>query len=146
LPRQESDRAGIRCLTKNLTEGGGQARQKSRYEYARAIAARYRRAGKREKGRILDEFTAATGYNRKYALGLLKRPPREPGQPPRRTRARPKVYGPAEAALVRACWEVADQICSKRLAPFLAELLGQLAACGALPAEAAPAVAKVSGG
>jgi integrase-like protein len=115
-------------------------RRSSRYEYARAIAERYRRAGKREKGRILDEFTAATGYHRKYALGLLLRPPPEPGLATRRTRARPTMYGTAEVALVRACWEVADQICSKRLAPYLGELLDQLARCDALPLEATPEV------
>ena len=119
-------------------------RRSSRHEYARAIAARYRREGKAEKGRILDEFTAATGYSRKYAVGLLKRPPPE-ARPPRRSRSRPAVYGSEEAALARACWELADRICSKRLAPFLGELLGRLAACGALPAEAAPeAVARVA--
>jgi hypothetical protein len=31
------------------------------------------------------------------------------------------------------CWEIADQLCSKRLAPFLPELLGKLQACGELP-------------
>jgi hypothetical protein len=114
-------------------------RRSSRYEYARAIAARYRRAGKREKGRILDEFCAATGYHRKYALGLLKRPPvATGGSGPRR--ARPRLCGPAEMGLLRACWELTDGICSKRLAPFLGELVERLAACDALPDEASPAV------
>jgi hypothetical protein len=35
------------------------------------IAQRYRAAPKREKSKILDEFTAATGYHRKYASHLL---------------------------------------------------------------------------
>jgi hypothetical protein len=114
-------------------------RRESRYEYARAIAARYRRAGRREKGRILDEFCAATGYHRKYALGLLRTPPVPVGPAPGR-RVRAREYGPAEVGLLRACREVADGICSKRLAPFLPELLATLAACGALPADVGPEV------
>ena len=98
------------------------------------MAGRYWRAGKREKGRILDEFCAATGCSRKYALGLLRHPPAEAGPPPRRPRAWPKAYGPAEAALLRACWAVADGICAKWLAPFLGELPERLAACGTLSA------------
>jgi len=50
------------------------------------------------------------------------------------------VYGGAELDLLRACWELADGICGKRLAPFLPELLGKLATCGALPEEATAAV------
>jgi hypothetical protein len=110
-------------------------RRSSKWEYAEALRARYRRAAKRDKGRILDEFVAVTGYHRVYARRLLGRPPPPGGD---RRRARARRYGPAEVALLRACWEVADGICSKRLAPFLGELLEQLAACGALPPEATP--------
>jgi hypothetical protein len=102
------------------------------------VTRRYRRATKSGKGQILDEFCAATGYARKYAISLLRRPP--PVASPPRRRARSTVYGPAEIGLLRACWAVADGICSKRLAPFLGELLEQLAACEALPAEATPAL------
>ncbi len=109
----------------------------SRYEYARAVATRYQRSTKHGKGRILDEFCAATGYTRKYALALLQRPPAE--RPPPRTRRRARVYGEDEVALLRLCWELADGICGKRLAPYLAECLAQLAAWGALPAECSPA-------
>jgi hypothetical protein len=35
------------------------------------LAPRYRQSGRKTKSKILDEFTAATGYNRKYALHLL---------------------------------------------------------------------------
>lgn len=110
----------------------------SRYDYARAVAARYQRASKREKGAILNEFCAATGYTRKYARSLLLRPPGERAiQPPR---SRRRTYGPAEVDLLRVCWELADGICGKRLAPFLPELLAKLAACDALPEETPPAV------
>jgi hypothetical protein len=45
-----------------------------------------------------------------------------------------------------ACWELADGICGKRLAPFLGELLTGLAASTALPAEVTPAVVARVGG
>ena len=35
-------------------------------------AKRYCTAGKKQKTKILDEFIATTGYNRKYAIHVLK--------------------------------------------------------------------------
>jgi hypothetical protein len=102
----------------------------SRYDLARALAPRYVHAGKRERGAILDEFCAVTGYTRKYALTLLRCPP--PAGPPRDRRGRPPRYGPAEVTLLRRCWELTDGICGKRLAPFLPELLARLRARRAL--------------
>ena len=109
-------------------------RRSSVQELAAAVRPRYRRASKAGKGRILDEFCAATGYHRAYARALLREP--RPRSAPTRRPGRPPGYGPAETALLRACWEVADRICGKRLAPFLPELLERLAARGALPDEA----------
>ena len=37
-------------------------------EYVRALKDRYGKASRREKGRILDEFTQVTGYHRKAAI------------------------------------------------------------------------------
>ena len=45
-------------------------------ELVLAIRLRYLRAGKAEKGRILDEFVATTGYHRKYAIWLSEAWPR----------------------------------------------------------------------
>src|SRR5215467_478350 len=36
-----------------------------------AVAERYGAAGRREKGRILDELTATTGWHRKHAVRAL---------------------------------------------------------------------------
>jgi hypothetical protein len=90
------------------------------------LAPRYAHAGKREKGAILDEFCAVTGYTRKHALVLLRQPP--PMAPPPVRRGRRPRYGAAEVALLRRCWAVTDGICGKRLAPFLPELLERLRA------------------
>ena len=41
----------------------------SRWEYLREIHPRYRKAGRLDKGRMLDEFCRVTRYHRKYAAG-----------------------------------------------------------------------------
>ena len=42
-------------------------------EYREAARWRYLKAGKKEKGKILDEFTQVTGFHRKAAIRLLHR-------------------------------------------------------------------------
>lgn len=44
---------------------------KERKAVTKEIAHRYQKATKKQKGIILDEFTATTGYNRAYASYLL---------------------------------------------------------------------------
>jgi hypothetical protein len=66
-----------------------------------------------------------TGYTRKYVLTLLTDPPANESRV-KRTRHRSVSYGPEEVELLRLCWLVTDGICSKRLAPFLPELLDRL--------------------
>ena len=45
----------------------------ARREVLAAVAERYRAAGRREKGRILDELCATTGWHRKHAVRALSR-------------------------------------------------------------------------
>ena len=45
---------------------------KSRKELTREVSARYRKAVKKNKSRILSEFVESTGYNRSYAALLLR--------------------------------------------------------------------------
>lgn len=91
-------------------------------EYAAAVRERYRAAGKKEKGTILDEFCRVTGYHRKAAIRVLgERAPRRAVR-----RGRPPRCGPAVVAGLRVAWEAADRPCGKRLAPFLRELVGAL--------------------
>jgi len=87
-------------------------------------APRYGAAPPRQKRAILDEFVAATGYARKYAIRLLGQPivPR-PG-PIMRPRARP--YGPAVVEALTVAWATANYVCAKRLVPFLPELVASL--------------------
>ena len=46
--------------------------KRSKQELTKEIHPRYLKAKKAEKIKILDEYTAATGYHRKYANKLLK--------------------------------------------------------------------------
>jgi hypothetical protein len=84
-----------------------------RAEYLRQAGPRYRRAGRAFKKTILDEFCAVCGYERKYAIKLLKGR-RKPKAPAAR-RGAPPSYGAAHLAVLKAIWLVSQQPCSKRL-------------------------------
>lgn len=86
--------------------------------YREAVRDRYRSTNRREKSKILDEFVKVTGYHRKAAIRLLRRP--EARQITRR--GRPARYG-AVLQPLRAIWESSDRLCSKRLHPFLPEMV-----------------------
>ncbi len=88
------------------------------------ISARYRAAGHHQKSVILDEFVAATGYARKYAIRLLSGPALPVAATI--TRARPRRYGAEVQAALRMAWAAANGICGKRLVPFLPELVASL--------------------
>jgi len=100
---------------------------KARRELLRATAGRYQKSSKKEKQIILDEFVAATNYHRKYAIQQLKNDSRDldsPKKQPRKPRVR-KYDDTVKAALV-IVWEAANRICSKRLVPFLPEMVAVL--------------------
>jgi len=70
------------------------------------VAARYREARHVQKSVILDEFVAATGYARKYAIRLLMNPTLPP--PAAITRSRPRRYGPEVQGALIVAWRVAN--------------------------------------
>jgi hypothetical protein len=88
----------------------------SKREYVQAIYQRYRRAGRPDKGQILDEFCAVTGYHRKHAIRLLNGPAPGAAGP---TRQRAVTYGPAVIEALRAIWEAAGYPWSLRLKALL---------------------------
>jgi len=92
-------------------------------EYKEAVRERYLRGSKKEKGKILDEFTRVTGCHRKAAIRLFRHC-NQPGVNKRR--GRPRRYGMAVAGALRVAWEATDRLCSKRLHPFLPELVAVL--------------------
>ena len=89
-------------------------------EYTEAVRGRYLQASKMEKGKILDEFTKVIGCHRKAAIRLLRRGNQ---QGARKKRGCPRQYGIAIAEALRVVWEATDRLCSKRLHPFLPELV-----------------------
>jgi hypothetical protein len=84
-----------------------------RQAYLKAIRFRYRRARKKIKVTILDEFCSVCGYNRKYAIRLLNQCPKTR----KKRRTGPKsVYASAELlTALKRIWFASDQMCSKKL-------------------------------
>jgi pimeloyl-ACP methyl ester carboxylesterase len=68
----------------------------------------------------LDEFVAATGYARTYAIRLLAHPTILP--PAGSTRPRTRQYGPEVQEALVVPWRATKGIGSKRLIPFFPEL------------------------
>ena len=100
------------------------------------MVARYLRASKKQKGRLLDELVALTGYHRWYAVGLLRGGGPPPGGPRARAegrrRQRARRYDAAVLAALRRIWVIMDCICGKRLAPVLPEMIAVLERHGEL--------------
>lgn len=98
-------------------------------EYAAALRPRYLSASRSEKSAILSEFCQLTGYHRKAAIRLLCRTP-TPGTAGRR--GRPRQYAHTLVPVLVEIWEASDRLCSKRLAPFLPDLVAALERHGEL--------------
>jgi hypothetical protein len=84
------------------------------------LQARYERRNREGKSRMLDEVCEDYGYERKYAIKLLKG-----ALPPSRGGTRPgpePKYGLIEP-IVRKIWSAAEQPCGKRLVPILEQWL-----------------------
>jgi len=84
-------------------------------EYLNQLRKRYRKATKKQRGRILDELVETTGYHRKHAIALLrgKRQHRQPHVPIRRPRQR--IYTDEDKRAVLWLADLFDEIGSKRL-------------------------------
>jgi len=96
-------------------------------EYALAIRFRYQKATKEEKGKILDEFVKTTGYHRKAAIRLLLKP----SPVGHLKRGRVSGYQSVREPL-KTIWEASDRLCSKRLKPFLPEMIRVMSSKGEL--------------
>ena len=114
---------------------------KTRQKLTEETAKRYCIATKKRKTRIIDEFCATTGYNRKYAIHILKnsafikttffnnREKRSVKVVERRKRKRvykPKYGNEVRREVVRL-WEYSMRMCAKRLVPFIRDNLDYLA-------------------
>ncbi len=108
--------------------------QRSKKELVEEIRPRYLKAKKSEKKIMLDELVATTNYHRKYATRLLKH---SLARRSNKKHGLPKVYHGEVVVALEQIWEVCGRICSKRLQPFLPEMVKVLERCGELqlPAE-----------
>ena len=98
--------------------------------YLKQLQARYRKASKKEKTVILDEYVKTTGYHRKHATAVLNGR-RERVQGPIR-RPRRVLYGVEEANALATLADLFDNICSKRLRAAMDVELPQLYQAGVL--------------
>lgn len=94
---------------------------RTRRELLIQIIPRYREADRNQKKLILDEFVVSTGYSRKYAIRLLSSKKHFVTTELKRPRA--CYYGHEDQEIVKFAWSAANFIASKRLAPFLKELI-----------------------
>lgn len=93
--------------------------QKSKDEVLKLMRWRYARRGREGRIKLLDEFCALCGYERKYAIKLLGGRRRAEGKLVKKGGAHPK-YGDAERTVLKAIWLAAEQPCKVRLKAALA--------------------------
>lgn len=98
-------------------------KKQEKYTIIRAFAKNYKRATKRERGRILKEVGRLTGYYTTYASELLNNPPKIKAKLIRRLR--PSRYLPILPQL-KKLWGVSNFSCGKILIPAIPELLESL--------------------
>jgi hypothetical protein len=92
---------------------------RSKREYVDAVHRRYKSASRSERTIILNELCATCGYNRKYAIRLLRGFKRFTKPKPRK-RGKPAVYQKDDILVpLRRIWLEANLPCSKRLQAIL---------------------------
>ncbi|MGD0006300.1 MAG: DDE-type integrase/transposase/recombinase [Anaerolineaceae bacterium] len=97
--------------------------QHSKRELVEATRPRYLKANKAGKKHILNEFVANTGFHRKYAIRILRHGPKPKGL---KKKGHQKVYQGEVVQALSWIWEICGRICSKRLKPFLPEMVSVL--------------------
>lgn len=145
LPHQENLSEIPPLFSKTGDRDGLQMNEKR--SVVRAMVGRYRKAGKKEKGRMLDELIELTGYNRWYAVGLLQFGAKMLRVSPRvRLKAdlrscsgadRRRVYDAVAVQALSKIWMILDCICCKRLVAILGEVIPVLGKHGEIALDAA---------
>jgi hypothetical protein len=88
-------------------------------EYTKKMRGRYARmTGKLARGRLLDEFSEVTGWERKHANKVLLGSRRK-NKGRRGKRGAPRKYGADVLGALKACWLAMEQPCGKRMKDML---------------------------
>ncbi len=115
----------------------------SRRELIDVARGRYKNATWSEKGQIINELIVVCGLDRKHIIKRLNQ--RAVGKTKPKRRSNPKYDDQVSQALVTV-WYAANQICSKRLVPFIEELVRNMEKHGHLdlPSEVRTALLGIS--
>lgn len=105
----------------------------ARQELLANIKKKYAESGWLDKGKILDGFVAATGYQRKYAIRLLKQPLKKSISI--KGRGKKVIYNQKVKQVITKLWQTSNYICAKRLTPFIPSLLDVMERHGHLHLE-----------
>ena len=104
-----------------------------RQSYLSAIKERYSKAKRADKTKILDEFCAVCGFNRKYAIRILKK---ERTVSKKRPGPKPVYQSDSLLAPLKKIWFTADQPCSRKLKVIIPDWLPHYESTyGQLPAD-----------
>jgi hypothetical protein len=105
----------------------------ARREITKKYAKEYAVAGKKDKGRMLDELVAVTGWSRANARRAITAARRRRG-PARGVvrKARARVYGYDTLKVLIEVWTLVGSPCGKYLAPIMAATLDALVSFGEL--------------
>jgi hypothetical protein len=97
--------------------------KQTRKQVLERLRRRYVRAGRKHKGKLIDEAVELLGYHRKAAIRALKPRP-QAGRSPAQPVGRPREYEPAVLLpVLKPIWLAAYQPCGGRLAALLPEWL-----------------------
>jgi len=114
-------------------------------EITAEVSKRYKKAKKKQKKIILDEFVALTGYNRNYASRILRlyygrhigsigkgktKIRYVVGKDKKHKKDRKRYYDDCTKDILKKIWIILDMPCGKRLAPFLPEIILKLEVFG----------------
>ncbi len=109
---------------------------KEKKTLVKAFAPKYRKATKKQKQHLLEEFVQLTGYHRKYAAYLLSHHDQrlrlnsqttlvlDACQPTKRQR--PSVYDQGVQTALKTLWHLMDHPCGKRRVAMIPFWLPQL--------------------
>lgn len=99
-----------------------------RRKYLRQMQKRYTKAGRKEKGQLLDEMEAVTELDRKTLIRLMKSNLERKA----RRKQRGRTYGAEVEDAMRVIYPSYDYICAERLTPNLVWMAQHLARHGEL--------------